>query len=417
MYEFNLFFYIIIGVIIFEYILSIIVKIFNIKSLDEPLPKEFSDTYEPSNYIKSQAYTKSNTNFSFLTTSFSVLLSLYFILSGFYNDIDLFIRNDLQIANDIVRGLCFFGILFIITDILNTPFSVYKIFVIEEKYGFNKTTVSTFIIDKIKGYFLLIIIGAPVLYLILNFFTNYGDNAWFYVWLFLVLFSFIMQPIFNLFIAPLFNKFTPIEEGPLLDKIKAYLHKVNFPVKKLEIVDGSKRSSHSNAYFSGMGKNKRIALFDTLVEQMDDNEIVSVIAHEVGHYKLKHVYSNIFLSAIQSGVMLYIMSLFIENRNLFDVFQMENTSVYASLVFFSMLYSPISFLIGILFTYISRKNEFAADKYSVDTAKMPSSMISALKKLSKENLSNLNPHWLNVFLNYTHPPVLKRIEAIRSISK
>ena len=184
MYEFNLFFYIIIGVIIFEYILSIIVKIFNIKSLDEPLPKEFSDTYEPSNYIKSQAYTKSNTNFSFLTTSFSVLLSLYFILSGFYNDIDLFIRNDLQIAKDIVRGLCFFGILFIITDILNTPFSVYKIFVIEEKYGFNKTTVSTFIIDKIKGYFLLIIIGAPVLYLILNFFTNYGDNAWFYVWVF-----------------------------------------------------------------------------------------------------------------------------------------------------------------------------------------------------------------------------------------
>ena len=407
----NIYFIIIIGVIIFEYLLSFVVKILNIKALNPNLPEEFKDTFDQDKYKKSQEYTKTNTNFSFITSSFSLIISLSFILGGVYNMVDLYVRG--LGFNEKIAGLCFFGLLFIITDLLNTPFSIYKTFIIEEKYGFNKTTIKTFITDKMKGYFLTILIGGPVLYLILYFFGNFGDNAWLYVWGFLVAFSVIMQPIFNTFIAPMFNKFTPLEEGELLDKIKSYLKNVNFPVKKLEVVDGSKRSSHSNAYFSGIGKNKRIALFDTLVEQMDDDEIVSVIAHEVGHYKLKHVYSGIFLSAIQSGIMLYVMSLFLENRALFDVFQMQDTSIYASLVFFSMLYAPISLLLGIFFTYVSRRNEFAADQYSLQTAKMPESMISSLKKLSKENLSNLTPHWLNVFLNYTHPPVLERIRALK----
>jgi len=408
----SIYFVIIIGIIIFEYLLSFIVKILNIKALNPNLPKEFEDTFDQDKYTKSQEYTKTNTRFSFITSTFSLIVSLSFIFGGFYNIIDLYVRGFGY--SDKITGLCFFGLLFIVTDLLNTPFSIYRTFVIEEKYGFNKTTIQTFLMDKIKGYFLTILIGGPVLYLMLYFFGSFGSNAWLYVWGFLVAFSVIMQPIFNTFIAPMFNKFTPLEEGELLDKIKTYLKKVNFPVKKLEVVDGSKRSSHSNAYFSGIGKNKRIALFDTLVEQMDDEEIVSVIAHEVGHYKLKHIYSGILLSAIQSGIMLYVMSLFLENRALFDVFYMENTSIYASLVFFSMLYAPISLLLGIFFTYISRRNEFSADQYSVETAKMPESMISSLKKLSKENLSNLTPHWLNVFLNYTHPPVLERIRALKS---
>ena len=202
-------------------------------------------------------------------------------------------------------------------------------------------------------------------------------------------------------------------------KIKDYLSKVEFPVQKLEVVDGSKRSSHSNAYFSGIGKYKRIALFDTLLEQMNDDEILSIIAHEVGHYKLKHIYSGIMLSSLQSGIMLYILSLFINNEQLFSVFSMQegNLSIYASLVFFSMLYSPISLIVGIFFSIISRKNEFSADDYSAKTAQMPESLISGLKKLSKENLSNLTPHWLNVFLNYSHPPVLERIKALKTYIK
>ena len=401
--------------LLFQYILEILVNILNLRALKPSLPNEFKDTFDEDKYIKSQEYTKTNTKFSFITSTFSLIVNLTFIFGGIYNYIDILVRNYGYDAN--LTGLLFFGFLFIINDILNIPFSLYKTFIIEEKFGFNKTTITTYLSDKLKGYFLSILIGGPVLYLILYFFSTYTSYGWLYVWMFLVSFSILMQPIFTTFIAPMFNKFTPLEDGPLLSRIKNYLKEVNFPVAKLEVIDGSKRSSHSNAYFSGIGKYKRIALFDTLLEQMNDDEILSIIAHEVGHYKLKHIYTGILLSALQSGIMLYILSIFINNSSLFEVFQMENLSVYASLVFFSMLYSPISMIIGIFFTMVSRKNEFSADAYSVKTAQLPDSLISGLKKLSKENLSNLTPHWLNVFLNYTHPPVLDRIVAIRDSGK
>ena len=410
-----MYFYIIIGMILFEYILSLLVDILNVKSLNPNLPDEFKDVYDKDKYKKSQNYTKSNTKFSFLTSSFSLLISLYFIFGGLYNSIDLYVRS--YGFSEIVTGLLFFALLFVINDLLNIPFSLYKTFVIEEKYGFNKTTLKTFCSDKFKGYLLMIGIGAPVLSTIIYFFSNYSQYGWFYVWLFIIAFSIILQPVFTIFIAPMFNKFTPLQEGPLLNKIKDYLNKVNFPVQKLEVVDGSKRSSHSNAYFSGIGKYKRIALFDTLIDQMDENEILAIIAHEVGHYKLKHIYSGIILSSIQSGIMLFILSLFINNEQLFSVFYMDNLSVYASLVFFTMLYSPISMVVGVFFSIISRKNEFSADAYSAETAKLPESLITGLKKLSKENLSNLTPHWLNVFLNYSHPPVLDRIKALNAYIK
>ena len=406
----SIYFIVIIGVILFEYILSFIVRTLNIKALDPNLPKEFADIFDKEKYAKSQDYTRTNSKFAYVTSTFSLFLGLWFIFSGFYNSVDLYVRSFGY--SEIITGLCFFGLLFIINDIISLPLSIYSTFVIEEKYGFNKTTYSTFFTDKAKQYFLMILIGAPVLYIILYFFESFGNNAWLYVWGFLTCFSIVMQPIFNNFIAPMFNKFTPLEEGPLLDRIKEYLSKVDFPVKRLEVVDGSKRSSHSNAYFSGFGKNKRIALFDTLMEQMDDDEIIAVIAHEVGHYKLKHIHSGIILNTIQSGVMLFILSLFLMNPDLFAVFQMENLSTYASLLFFSMLYAPISILLGIFFMIISRKNEFSADAYSSKTANMPEALISGLKKMSKENLSNLTPHWLNVFLNYSHPPVLDRIKAL-----
>ena len=410
-----MYFYIIIGMILFEYILSLLVDILNVKSLNPNLPDEFKDVYDQDKYKKSQNYTKSNTKFSFLTSSFSLLISVYFIFGGLYNSIDIYVRS--HGFSEIVTGLLFFALLFVINDLLNIPFSLYKTFVIEEKYGFNKTTLKTFCSDKFKGYLLMIGIGAPVLSTIIYFFSNYSQYGWFYVWLFIIAFSIILQPVFTIFIAPMFNKFTPLQEGPLLNKIKDYLNKVNFPVQKLEVVDGSKRSSHSNAYFSGIGKYKRIALFDTLIDQMDENEILAIIAHEVGHYKLKHIYSGIILSSIQSGIMLFILSLFINNEQLFSVFYMDNLSVYASLVFFTMLYSPISMIVGVFFSIISRKNEFSADAYSAETAKLPESLITGLKKLSKENLSNLTPHWLNVFLNYSHPPVLDRIKALNAYIK
>ena len=407
----NIYFIVIIGVILFEYVLSFVVRTLNIRSLDPNLPEEFSDTFDKEKYKKSQLYAKTNSSFDGIATTFSVALSLIFIFSGFYNTIDLYARS--FGLNEIFTGLCFFGLLTIVSDILALPFSLYRTFAIEEKYGFNKTTKATFFVDKVKQYLLMIAIGGPVLGAILYFFESAGDLGWLYVWLFITSFSIIMQPIFNNFIAPMFNKFTPLEDGPLKDKITQYLEKVNFPVKKLEVVDGSRRSAHSNAYFSGFGKSKRIALFDTLVEQLDDDEILAVIAHEVGHYKLKHIHSGIVLGSLQTGIMFFILSFFIMNPNLFSVFYMENLSIYASLLFFSMLYAPISILLGVFFMMISRKNEFSADAYSSKTAGLPESLISGLKKMSKENLSNLTPHWLNVFLNYSHPPVLERIDALR----
>ena len=408
----DIYFFIIIGVIVFEYLLSFSVRTLNIRALSSKLPEEFRDVYDNEKYIKSQDYTKTNAKFSYLTSTFSLGLGLWFILSGFYNSLDLYARG--FGFNEIITGILFFGILFMINDILSLPLSIYKTFVIEEKYGFNKTTYKTFITDKIKQYFLLVLIGFPFIYLVLLFFDIFKDNAWLVVWLLMASFMVLIQPLFNNFIAPMFNKFTPLEEGPLLEKIKKYLEKVDFPVKKLEVVDGSRRSGHSNAYFSGFGKNKRIALFDTLIDQMDDDEIVAIVAHEVGHYKLKHIQTGMISGIIQTGIMLFALSLFVNNENLFNVFQVENVSVYASLVFFSMLYAPISIISGVVSMIISRRNEFSADSYSAKTANLPESLISGLKKLSSENLSNLTPHWLNVFLNYSHPPVLDRVNALKS---
>ena len=411
----SIYFIIIIGIIVFDYILSFIVRTLNLRALDPKLPQEFKELYDQEKYLKSQEYTKTNSKFSYITSTFSLVISLVFILGGLYNTFDLYVRSFGY--SDILTGIFFFALLSIITDLLHIPFSLYSTFVIEERYGFNKTTYKTFFLDKLKQYILMMMIGLPVLYLVLYFFGNFGDYAWLYVWIFLISFSVVMQPVFNMFIAPLFNKFTPLEDGPLLEKIRAYLSKVNFPVKKLEVMDGSRRSAHSNAYFSGIGRYKRIALFDTLVKQMNEDEIVSIIAHEVGHYKLNHIYRGIVLSALQSGLMLFILSLFLMNPDLFAVFKMENLSIYASLLFFSILYTPISIIAGVFFSIISRKNEFSADAYSAKTARMPEALISGLKKMSKENLSNLTPHWLNVFLNYSHPPVLKRIEALREFDE
>ncbi len=410
----NIYLIIILFAIIGEYILSTLVRNLNLKALDPNLPQEFSDVYDEEKYRKSQEYTRTNSRFSYLTSSFSILLTLGVILLGVFNFADESVRSFGY--GNIITGLLFFGILTLASDLLTTPFSLYRNFVIEEKFGFNKMTLRTFVTDKLKGYSLMLILGVPIMSLILYFFETFGNTAWLYAWGLIAGFSLAMQPLFNLVIAPMFNKFTPLEKGPLLDKIKAYVEKVEFPVSRVDVMDGSKRSSHSNAYFSGLGKNKRIALFDTLIEKQNDDEILAVIAHEVGHYKRKHIHKGIIFGILQSGIMLFLLSLFINNRQLFDAFKMQELSVYASLLFFTMLYSPIDMIVSILFNINSRKHEFEADQFSAETTGKPQHLISGLKKLSAENLGNLTPHWLNVFLNYSHPPVIDRITKLRSFT-
>ena len=407
----NFYFIFIISALTIEFLLNRITGFLNIRSLSPVLPEEFNKSYDQSKYENAQEYTRTNEKFASNATTFSFIVILIAIISGLFNILDVFVRN-MEFQSEIVNGLIFFGIFALIQDIISTPFSLYRHFVIEERFGFNKMTVKTFVKDKIKGLFLMVILGTPILSMILYFFETFGDYAWLFAWGIVSVFILILQPLFTTFIAPLFNKFTPLEEGELRNAIESYSEKVNFPITRIDVMDGSKRSSHSNAYFSGIGKRKRIALFDTLLEKQTVPEILSIVAHEVGHYKKKHIQQGIIISILSSGFMFFMLSVFMKNPQLFSAFKMETLSVYGSLIFFQILFSPLNLILSLFTNALSRKNEFEADKFSAETTGEPFNLVSGLKKLTVENLGNLTPHPLNVFLNNSHPPVLERIRVL-----
>lgn len=397
---------------IFGFIVDFIANQLNLKTFLPDVPGEFKDVFSAEKYKKSQQYTKVNTNFSLLTGTFDFIVILVFWFAGGFGWVDHWIRSFGY--EEVVSGLMFFAVLGVANYILSLPFSIYHTFVLEEKFGFNRTTVKTFILDQIKGMMLSIIIGGILLGLILWIFSTVGEQAWLYAAIAAILFIIIIQSVAPTWIMPLFNKFTPLEDGELRNSIENFARKVNFPLTGIFVMDGSKRSSKSNAFFTGFGKNKRIALFDTLIENHSVGELTGVLAHEIGHYKKKHIQLGMVISVFETAVMFYLFSLFLNNPDLSSAFAVENSSVYTSLVFFAMLYSPISMVLSLLGNILSRHNEFQADNFAVTNTGAPEEMVSALKKLSVDNLSNLTPHPFFVFLNYSHPPVLKRIEAIRN---
>jgi STE24 endopeptidase len=397
-----------------SYVLNIITNMLNLKSLTNRLPEEFSDVYDKNEYSKSQDYTRVNTKFGFITSSINLTIILLFWFSGGFNYLDHMVRSFYW--NKIWIGLFYIGILIVLKSIFSLPFSIYHTFVIEERFGFNRTTVKTFILDIIKMFLLSIIIGAPLLAGLLFFFDYTGEYAWLYCWAATTVFLLIIHYIAPTWIMPLFNKFTPMEDGELKSAITSYARSVAFPLKGIFVMDGSKRSSKSNAFFTGFGKNKRIALFDTLIGQHTVAELLTILAHEIGHYKKKHILKSMIISILHTGVVFYLLSIFLNHKGLFDAFYMENMSIYAGLIFFSLLYSPIEIILSIFLQTFSRKNEYEADTFSITTTKNADSFIAALKKLSRHNLSNLTPHPIYVFLNYSHPPVLKRIERIRELN-
>ena len=403
---------IIIGALLLEYALSTISSIFNMKSITEKIPDGFQEYYDEEKYSSSQSYLKDKTRFGLFSGTFGLCVTLIVIHTGVFGMLDDFARS--HSSHNITAGLIFFGILFIFNDIINIPFSIYSTFVIEEKYGFNKTTWKTYVIDKLKGYGLTIVLGSIVIVPILYFFETYGSNGWWIAWVLITGFMIAVQPLFVHVIAPMFNKFEPLEEGELRNSIEEFANKVAFPIGRIDVMDGSRRSAHSNAYFSGFGKSRRIALFDTLMEKHSTDEIVSVVAHEVGHYKKKHVISGTILGILETGLMLFIFNYFMSDQALFDVFGVEKLSVYCGLVFFGMLYSPVSLVTSICTTALSRRNEFEADAYALETTKKPEPLISMLKGLAASNLSHLTPHPLMVFLSYSHPPVVERINAVKN---
>jgi STE24 endopeptidase len=404
---------IILAAIVFDVVINILADILNLKMLRAKLPQPFQGVYNADQYRKSQDYLRVNTRFGWITALVNLAVILLFWFQGGFPAMDNWVRS--FGFGPVLTGLIYMGALMLLYGILSQPFSIYATFVIEERFGFNKTTWRTYCLDLLKGLLLAILIGAPLLAGILTFFEYAGRHAWFYCWTVVIIYMLVVQYVAPTWIMPLFNKFKPIEDGELKSAILSYAASIQFPLKNVYVMDGSKRSSKSNAFFTGFGKNKRIVLFDTLIQQHTVKELVAVLAHEMGHYKKRHILQGMLLGILQTGIMFYLLSFIISYQGLFDAFYMSQVSVYAGLIFFGMLFAPIDFFVGLLMQARSRSNEYQADRFSVETTRDPGAMMDALKKLSVHNLSNLLPHPFYVFLNYSHPPVLKRVEAIEQM--
>lgn len=405
-------FYIIIGIIIINFVIDKILDALNAKHYDDPIPEVLKDVYDDTEYKKSQAYKKTNYKFGIWSSLFSIVLTLGFLVLDGFEYVDNIARQ--YSDNPIVIALIFFGIIMIASDIITTPFSYYKTFVIEERFGFNKTTKSTFILDKIKGLLMMAIIGGAILALIIWFYQNTQDQFWLYAWGIVTLFTIFMNMFYSRLIVPLFNRQTPLEDGSLRDKISEYAKSVGFQLNKIFIIDGSKRSTKANAYFSGFGSEKRVTLYDTLVSDLNEEEIVAVLAHEVGHYKKKHIIFNLIASIQLTGLTFYILSIFISNPLLSNALGVDIPSFHVGLIAFGLLYSPISEVTGLVMNYFSRKFEYQADDYAKATYKAEP-LVTSLKKLSKNGLSNLTPHKSYVFMHYSHPTLLDRVVNLRRL--
>ncbi|OFX59776.1 MAG: peptidase M48 [Bacteroidetes bacterium GWA2_30_7] len=406
----NLIFWLIIAILLFDFLLDRLIDYLNSTKWSKTLPTELKNIYDEEKYQKSQEYDKVNSNFGIITSSFSFLLIMLMLFLGGFAYFDNLARS--YVENPILVALVFFGIIMFLSDILNTPFTIYNIFVIEERFGFNKTTVKTFILDKLKGGILGILIGGGLMSLIIWFYNISGQYFWLYAWAMISVFMLFMTMFYSNIIVPLFNKQTPLQEGELKDEIVKFAEKTGFKLKNIFVIDGSKRSTKANAYFTGLGAKKRIVLYDTLINDLTKEEIVAVLAHEIGHYKKKHTLISLIISFIQTGMTLYIMSLFLTIPEFSFALGVENPSFHIGIIAFGVLFSPISMILGIFMNVISRKNEYQADKYAKDNYNAEH-LISGLIKLSVKNLSNLTPHSLDVFLNYSHPTLLQRIKGLR----
>lgn len=399
-------FYILISILIINFIFDKILDFLNAKHFGDVLPKEVADVYDETEYIKSQNYKKVNFRFSTLTSTFSILLTLLFFIFDGFKIVDDFAR--IYSENNIVIALIFFGVIMLGSDVLTTPFSYYKTFVIEEKFGFNKSTKKLFWIDKLKGWLMTIIVGGLILSLIVWFYGFAGNQFWIYAWALVAVFTLFMNLFYSTLIVPLFNKQTPLKDGDLKTAIKKFADKVGFKLDKIFVIDGSKRSTKANAYFSGFGETKRIVLFDTLINDLTTEEIVAVLAHEVGHYKRKHTIFNLVASILLTGLTFYILSLFIDNALLSQALGVNQPSFHIGLIAFGILYSPISEITGLIMNFISRKFEYQADDFAKEHFGAKH-LISSLKKLSKNSLTNLTPHRYYVFMHYSHPTLKERI--------
>ncbi len=402
-------FIIIIAILVFDFLFDRLIDYLNATRWSNLLPEELKGIYDEDKYRKSQEYQRENTRFRLFTSSLGLILILAFLLLGGFAFLDDWVRQFTE--HPILMALLFFAVIGLASDLLSIPFDLYDTFVIEEKYGFNRTTPKTWIADKLKGYLLAALLGGGLLAAFVGFYAFAGKFFWLYAWLFLTGFSIFMTMFYSTLIVPIFNKQTPLEQGELRQAIEDFASKAGFRLDNIFVIDGSKRSSKANAYFAGLGAKKRIVLYDTLIQEHTTEELVAVLAHEVGHYKKKHIIKGMVVSVLHTGLMLYLLGLFINQPVLSMALGVEQSSFHIGIIAFGLLYSPVSTLLGIAGNWMSRKHEYEADAFAAHEYN-PTPLQTALKKLSVNNLSNLRPHPLHVFINYSHPPLLQRLHHL-----
>ncbi|XXQ31493.1 CAAX prenyl protease [Plasmodiophora brassicae] len=403
---------IVLGAIVVHWLLDVCSTVLNIGALSTVLPARFRGVYEPERYARSQEYTRAKGRLSIVSSTYSTIVFLALWFSGSFNAVDAAVRRLGQ--STIVTGILFIFSVLAILAVLELPVSVYMTFVIETRFGFNKTSVSTFVTDILKKVALALLLGSPLLAVLLSFLLYAGPSAWLYCWAALALFTLLMFFIGPKYLLPLFNKLTPLDDAELAGQIRRLADRVRFSFGSIYVMDGSKRSNHSNAFFAGLGSTKRIVLFDTLLKSQSSNEIVAILGHEMGHYKLGHIYMNLAFSMAHTFALFFLMNFIINSDDLPRTFLIEKRSVYVGLFFFTQVLAPIELVMQFAITACSRFCEYQADRFAVDTIDDPADLVTALMKLSVDNLSNLTPHWLTVAMSYTHPPILQRIEAVES---
>jgi STE24 endopeptidase len=394
-----------------SYVFGQVLDYLNLKHQRTDIPEEVAAFYDRERYQRSLAYHKDQARFSFLTSAFGFALSFGMLAWGGFGWLDGWLRG--YVTHPIGLALAFFGILLLASDVLTLPFQWYSMFVIEERYGFNKTTPRTFVLDKLKGYLLGAVIGGTLLSLLIYLMQWLGPSFWIWFAIIAAAFVLFMNMFYTTLILPLFNKLTPLPDGELKTAIESFASGVNFPLDHIFVIDGSKRSNKANAFFSGIGRKKKIVLYDTLIEKHTTDELIAVLAHEVGHFKKKHIVWSYLLSILQIGFTLYMLSVIAFHENLSVALGGSQYAVHLNLISFTILFSPISGITGLLMSMLSRKNEFEADAYARESWS-GSSLSNALKRLSVDTLSNLYPHPWYVFFHYSHPPLLQRLKALNA---
>ena len=404
----------ILAILLLGALLELIAGLLELRSLHPELPAEFTGVYDRDRYARAQEYTRATTRLALVRRTVGLALTVAFVLAGGFNLVDALARG-LGLAA-VPTGLVFTGLVALLSAAVQLPFSVYATFGIEERFGLNTTTPLTFLLDTLKGMLLAVVLGGPLLAGVFLLFEAGGPSAWILCWLAVSAFLLVVQFLAPVVLLPLFNRFTPLAEGELRTAITRYVAAERFAVGGIFTMDGSRRSTRANAFFTGFGRFRRIVFFDTLLERLTTAEIVAVLAHEIGHWRLKHIPVMVGLSVLQTGLLFFLLSRFLDNPGLFAAFGMEHLSVYGSVVFFGFLYTPIATLLAVGVNGLSRRHEYQADRFAVLTGTGAESLISGLKKLSVSNLANLTPHPVNVRLSHSHPPVLERIAALRQVA-